>query len=65
MLSVTVFSAVDLARKLIDLNTYLTGTLRSNRKMPLTIRNAHVGPSESVYVRQCEILAAAYSGEGE
>lgn len=52
----------DLARKLIELNTYLTGTLRSNRKIPLTIRNAHVGPGESVYVRQVEILAAAYRG---
>lgn len=56
------FCSFDLARKLIDLNTYLTGTLRSNRKMPLTIRNAHVGPGESVYVRQGEILAAAYKG---
>lgn len=44
------------------MNTYLTGTLRSNRKIPLTIRNAHVGPGESVYVRQVEILAAAYRG---
>lgn len=30
--------------------------------MPLTIKNAHVGPGESVYVRQGEILAAAYRG---
>lgn len=30
--------------------------------MPLTIRNAHIGPGESVYVRQEETLEAAYRG---
>lgn len=56
------FSSFDLARKLIDFKTYLTGILRSYRKRPLTIRNALVGPGESVYVIQCEILATEYTG---
>lgn len=30
--------------------------------MPLTIRNAHIGRGESVYVRQEETLEAAYRG---
>ena len=57
------FCCVDLAKKLLERGTYLTGTLRSNRKMPSAIKDALIGPGESVFMRQGEILSAAYKNE--
>lgn len=56
------FCSLDLAKRLLNLNTYITGTLRANRQMPLTIKNANIDVNETVYVRQGNILATAYKG---
>ena len=56
------FCSLDLAKRLLNLNTYITGTLRANTQMPLTIKNANIDVNETVYVRQGNILATAYKG---
>ncbi|XP_069104900.1 piggyBac transposable element-derived protein 4-like [Argopecten irradians] len=57
------FCCVDLAKRLLEQGTYLTGTLRSNRKMPVLIKDAPVGPGETVYMRQGNVLTAAYKNQ--
>lgn len=38
------FSSIDLPTKLINKGTYFMGTIRSNRRLPQTIKNATVDP---------------------
>ena len=39
----SLFLSLDLAKKLLNLDTYITGTLRANRQMPLTINKRPMG----------------------
>lgn len=54
------FTSVSLVKQLLDVRTYLTGTIRSNRKMPMMIKNATLARDESLFARQGDILACAY-----
>ena len=50
------FTSINLARELIDKDTFLTGTLCAKRPMPNSIRNLVLGENQCVYVRQSPIL---------
>ena len=54
------FCSLDLARKLLEAGTFLTGTIRSNRIMPNIIKTAPLLPGQTIYTRQREILMAAH-----
>ena len=54
------FTSINLARKLLDKRTYLTGTLRSNRPLPRSIKYPTVQAGDSYYLRQGRILLLAY-----
>ncbi|XP_053408986.1 piggyBac transposable element-derived protein 4-like [Mercenaria mercenaria] len=54
------FCSIDLAKRLLQVGTYVTGTLRANRPMPITIKNARLDSGETIYMRQGEILITAY-----
>lgn len=55
------FTSIPLAQKLLEKMTYITGTLRSNRKMPNAIkRPTDLQAGDTVYMRQGRILAAAH-----
>ena len=47
------------------LDIYVTKTLRKNRPMAPTIRQAQINASEAIFFGQGETLAAAYKGGGE
>jgi hypothetical protein len=57
------FSSIDLARKLRNRGTYFTGTIRANRRLPQTIKDATVNPGTAVYMRQGDISLTAFRGE--
>ena len=54
------FSSINLAKQLMRMNTYFTGTLRKNRYMPQLIKQAAIQRGESVYMRQGPVLAMAF-----
>ncbi|CAG2211267.1 unnamed protein product [Mytilus edulis] len=54
------FCSQNLASRLIQTTTYITGTLRKNRPMPNTIRNANPTPDNPVYMRKGKMLCAAF-----
>jgi hypothetical protein len=57
------FTSLDLAKKLLDKGTRLTGTLRGNRRLPRSIKEATVHPGTNIYMRQGETLLTAHRGE--
>ncbi|CAC5402938.1 unnamed protein product [Mytilus coruscus] len=50
------FTSLALAKRLLNLHTYTTGTVRSNRPLPNLIKSANLRPSQSMFMRQQEIL---------
>ncbi|VDI15392.1 Hypothetical predicted protein [Mytilus galloprovincialis] len=54
------FCSQNLASRLIQTTTYITGTLRKNRPMPNTIRNANPTPDNHVYMRKDKMLCDAF-----
>ncbi|KAJ8311222.1 hypothetical protein KUTeg_011225 [Tegillarca granosa] len=57
------FSSLHLANKLLEARTYVTGTLRKNRPMPQTIKNANPAPGSAIYMRKGQVVCLAYRGE--
>ncbi|XP_069131650.1 piggyBac transposable element-derived protein 4-like [Argopecten irradians] len=53
------FTSIHLGHVLLQHNTYLTGTLRKTRPMPLTVRNADPQPGAAVYMRRGHFLCVA------
>lgn len=56
------FTSVELAKALLRMGTFLTGTIRSNRRIPSTIKEANVLPGNTIFMRQGRILLAAHKG---
>ncbi|UYV82150.1 hypothetical protein LAZ67_21001138 [Cordylochernes scorpioides] len=55
------FTSINLAKDLLDSHTYLTGTIRTNRKgLPKTLTSAKLGVDESLYMVNNNLLALAY-----
>ncbi|UYV81615.1 ZKSCAN1 [Cordylochernes scorpioides] len=55
------FTSINLAKDLLDSHTYLTGTIRTNRKgLPKTLKSAKLGVDESLYMVNNNLLALAY-----
>ncbi|UYV65689.1 hypothetical protein LAZ67_3005152 [Cordylochernes scorpioides] len=55
------FTSIDLARDLAKNGTYLTGTVRANRKgFPAAIKTANYSSNNIIYLRNQEILAIGY-----
>jgi hypothetical protein len=55
------FSSVQLALELFREGTYLTGTVRGNRRdLPNAIKTAKLQPNTSLYFRRQELLTVAY-----
>ncbi|MES9880152.1 MAG: hypothetical protein ABW185_04645 [Sedimenticola sp.] len=54
------FASIDLAKKLLQNGTYMTGTIRKTRPMPPSIKLADVAPGTARYMRQGKMLMAAY-----
>ncbi|PJE77355.1 hypothetical protein CI610_03723 [invertebrate metagenome] len=55
------FSSIDLARRLFQVGTNFTGTLRANsRDQPNAIRTPHANAGQCVYMRKRNILLCAY-----
>ncbi|XP_033749267.1 piggyBac transposable element-derived protein 4-like [Pecten maximus] len=53
------FTSMHLGHVLLQHHTYVTGTLRKTRPMPLTIRNADPRPGTAVYMRRGNFLCVA------
>ncbi|UYV72157.1 hypothetical protein LAZ67_9001983 [Cordylochernes scorpioides] len=52
---------INLAKDLLDSHTYLTGTIRTNRKgLPKTLTSSKLGVDESLYMVNNNLLALAY-----
>ncbi|UYV63933.1 hypothetical protein LAZ67_2006053 [Cordylochernes scorpioides] len=55
------FTSINLAKDLLDSHTFLTGTIRTNRKgLPKTLTSAKLGVDESLYMVNNNLLALAY-----
>ncbi|UYV60237.1 hypothetical protein LAZ67_1000515 [Cordylochernes scorpioides] len=55
------FTSINLAKDLLDSHTYLTGTIRTNRKgLPKTLTSAKLGVDDSLYMVNNNLLALAY-----
>ncbi|UYV73898.1 ZKSCAN1 [Cordylochernes scorpioides] len=55
------FTSINLAKDLLDSHTYLTGTIRINRKgLPKTLTSAKLGVEESLYMVNNNLLALAH-----
>ncbi|XP_033749217.1 piggyBac transposable element-derived protein 4-like [Pecten maximus] len=57
------FCSINLARLLLSKGTYLTGTLRKNRPMPKTVKEANPNPGQTTFMRSGDILCVAHRGE--
>lgn len=56
------FTSIELAKALRNHRTFLTGTIRSNRRLPATIKDANVDPGTTYFMRQGDHLLAAHKG---
>ncbi|KAJ8319539.1 hypothetical protein KUTeg_002887 [Tegillarca granosa] len=54
------FCSLNLATRLLQSNTFVTGTLRKNRPMPNVIKSADPAPNNAVYMRKGKVLCMAY-----
>ncbi|VDH92077.1 Hypothetical predicted protein [Mytilus galloprovincialis] len=54
------FTSLSLAKRLLNLHTYTTGTVRSNRPLPNLIKSVKLRASQSMFMRQQEILVCAF-----
>ncbi|VDI01927.1 Hypothetical predicted protein, partial [Mytilus galloprovincialis] len=54
------FTSLALAKRLLNLHTYTTGTVRSNRPLPNLIKSAKLRASQSMFMRQQAILVCAF-----
>ncbi|XP_033761258.1 piggyBac transposable element-derived protein 4-like [Pecten maximus] len=54
------FCSIHLGTALLRCRTYLTGTLRKNRPMPLTIRNGNPDTETPIYMRNGQMLCLVY-----
>lgn len=55
------YTKVPLAEKLLDRDTFLTGTVNKNSKLLTnTLKNTNLGERESVYFRKGEVLLVSY-----
>lgn len=52
------FTSIELAKALRNHRTFLTGTIRSNRRLPATIKDANVDHGTTYFMRQGDHLAA-------
>ncbi|XP_033755737.1 piggyBac transposable element-derived protein 4-like [Pecten maximus] len=58
------FTSLNLGHRLLQLNTYLTGTLRKNRPMPHLVKDANQ-PGNTVYLRRGDFLCLSHFGADE
>lgn len=54
------FTSIELAKALRNHTTFLTGTIRSNRRLPTTIKDANVDSGTTHFMRQGDHLLAAH-----
>ena len=54
------FTCINLAKKLLEKRTFVTGTLRANRLLPQSIKYPTVQAGESHYLRQGRVLLLAH-----
>lgn len=55
------FTSIDLVKRLLVRHTFMTGTMRQNGQMPVSIKTPALRERQSVFVRQGHILLHVYA----